>query len=144
MRISWNPETATPIHIDICAKWDRITSTCDNDGGWYGVAGSKQNELIKVATNNYLIGGGDGFKMLIESNVLDKNEFGPSLDKVLGNYISAIGQKLASFDAGGDSIDCIGFKQNFFETFNDFPHCRIVKAATASPYKCPRKAWKSV
>ncbi len=56
--------------------------------------------LLKVASNDYLARGGDGFRMLAESRVLIAAEAGQPLSTVVMNYLQKQGQSLVLPRAG--------------------------------------------
>ena len=77
--------------------------------------------------------------MFLENDVLEINDFGPSLDKVLSDYLKNSFKNATKGYLSSMKTDCAGYKRNYIETFRSFPSCRIVKAADASPFKCPRE-----
>eukprot|EP00948_MAST-09A_sp_MAST-9A-sp1_P003401 g3401.t1 len=134
IRMAWNPATQKAIRIDICRGWSRVTSSCT--GGWVPLIGKALQETYKIAVNNFIMGGGDGYSIL-QSEGSNVNEFGERLDTAVMDFVK---NQLPAMDTSFyDTMNstCNGFQQNFEQTFNQ-TKCRIVKASDESPFKCPR------
>ncbi|MEH6633394.1 MAG: bifunctional metallophosphatase/5'-nucleotidase [Halopseudomonas aestusnigri] len=79
-RYVWNPAAevgARVVSVDIGNEKDGFTAL-DPD------------KIYSMVTNNYLRGGGDGYKILA-TNAIDPYDFGPSLEDALAEYIGAHG-----------------------------------------------------
>ena len=84
----WNPLTYDIIAIYLCDDWDSVPSDSNPRGGtctdnkWTLL---NVNSYYKVATNNYLRTGGDGYDVF-NDHAININDYGLPMEQVLKNY----------------------------------------------------------
>ena len=87
LKFTWDP--------DMPANDGRIQEVMVNsDGGWTAI---DPDALYGVVSNNFVRGGGDGYKMF-STNALDAYDFGPDLDVVLTEYMAAHGEHVPAVE----------------------------------------------
>jgi 2',3'-cyclic-nucleotide 2'-phosphodiesterase (5'-nucleotidase family) len=151
-QFAWNPlapDNEKIISVEVCDNWDRTMSESNPLAG--SCAGSyktlEAQSYYKIATNNYIRGGGDGFDFSKATNI---NDFGEQLEVVLQKYTGAISPitPLYTFEEDACTGEINDFKLRWSDGMTGRPgsqvecgpacqDCRVYKTTGETDLTCP-------
>ena len=140
-RFVWNPITYEIVSIYMCDKWDSVPSETNPRGGtcfenkWTLL---NVNSYYKVATNNYIRNGGDGYDVFSSDMEAARNinDYGLPMEDVLKNYF-ALNPDLLTYTKEEMIDKCTGEKNLYAEEFANNTDCRMFRSSGTSELKCP-------
>jgi len=154
LRFAWNPTAPNNdkvISVQICPSWDSTFDAVNNPAA--GRCTGDWNDMVphvyyKIATNNYIRGGGDGYGPTFEDQAINVNDFGIAMEVSLKNYLNVTDPYTIPEDELLDSTTCNGevndYKQRWEGTAEGMipshANCRSYKSSGLTELTCPTTA----